>query len=99
LGIETDEFDESITTFETRPGNYDMRNRIHFGEVTPTLKSSTGNDMYLLPSEYVHEVAYGFDQGATRDVGDNFFEEKSKTIANGSCPGHHKGVVSVDMGG
>ena len=37
--------------------------------------------------------SYGFDQGATRDVGALFLEEKSKTLANGSCPGHHNGVV------
>ncbi len=37
--------------------------------------------------------SYGFDQGATRDVGALFLEEQSKTLANGSCPGHHNGVV------
>ena len=37
-------------------------------------------------------VAYGFDQGATRDVGKLFLEEQSKTLTNGSCPGHHNGV-------
>ena len=37
-------------------------------------------------------VSYGFDPGATRDVGDLFIEEKSKTLANGTCPGHHNGV-------
>lgn len=41
-------------------------------------------------------VAYGIDQGATRDVGDLFIEEQSKTLANGTCPGHHNGVVIVD---
>ena len=37
--------------------------------------------------------AFGFDQGATRDVGVLFLPEVSKTLANGSCPGHHNGVV------
>ena len=37
--------------------------------------------------------SYGFDQGATRDVGALFLEEQSKTLTNGSCPGHHNGVV------
>lgn len=37
--------------------------------------------------------AYGFDQGATRDVGVLFLPELAKTLANGSCPGHHNGVV------
>jgi DNA (cytosine-5)-methyltransferase 1 len=38
-------------------------------------------------------VAYGIDQGATRDVGKLFLEEQSKTLTNGTCPGHHNGVV------
>ena len=37
--------------------------------------------------------AYGFDPGATRDAGKLFLENKSKTLANGTCPGHHNGVV------
>ena len=40
-----------------------------------------------------YKESYGFDQGATRDVGALFLEEQSKTITNGSCPGHHNGVV------
>lgn len=38
-------------------------------------------------------VSYGIDPGASRDVGDLFIEEQSKTLTNGSCPGHHNGVV------
>jgi hypothetical protein len=43
-------------------------------------------------------ICYGIDPSASRDVGALFIEEKSKTITNGSCPGHHNGVVvkSVD---
>ena len=41
-------------------------------------------------------VAYGIDPGASRDVGDLFIEEQSKTLTNGSCPGHHNGVVIAD---
>ena len=48
---------------------------------------------YTLNTRDRHCVAYGFDQGATRDVGNLFIEEASKTLANGSCPGHHNGVV------
>ena len=56
-----------------------------------------GEPMYTPTSGDRHAVTYGFDQGATRDVGDLFLEETSKTLANGSCPGHHNGVViSVD---
>ena len=45
-----------------------------------------------------HAVAYGFDPGASRDVGDLFIEEQSKTLTNGTCPGHHNGVVCTDVG-
>ena len=38
-------------------------------------------------------VAYGFDPGASRDVGALFIEECGKTLTNGTCPGHHDGVV------
>ena len=38
-------------------------------------------------------VAYGFDPSAARDVGELFLEETSKTLSNGTCPGHHNGVV------
>jgi DNA (cytosine-5)-methyltransferase 1 len=38
-------------------------------------------------------VAYGSDPGASRDVGVLFIEECGKTITNGTCPGHHDGVV------
>lgn len=38
-------------------------------------------------------VVYGFDPGASRDVGVLFLPETSKTLSNGSCPGHHNGVV------
>ena len=41
-------------------------------------------------------LSYGFDPGATRDVGDLFIEESSKTLANGTCPGFHNGVVIVE---
>ena len=38
-------------------------------------------------------VCYGFDPGASRDVGELFIPETAKTLSNGSCPGHHNGVV------
>ena len=38
-------------------------------------------------------VCYSFDPGASRDVGTLFIEEVAKTLTNGTCPGHHDGVV------
>ena len=43
-----------------------------------------------------HAVAYGFDPGASRDVGALFIEECGKTLTNGTCPGHHDGVVIAE---
>lgn len=51
LGIETTEFDESITTFETQAGKYDMQNRIHIGDVSPTLCASSENTLYCVNSQ------------------------------------------------
>ena len=48
---------------------------------------------YTLNSTEVHGVAYSFDPGASRDVGVLFIEECGKTLTNGTCPGHHDGVV------
>ena len=38
-------------------------------------------------------ICFGFDPGASRDVGVLFIEECGKTLTNGTCPGHHNGVV------
>ena len=48
LNIQTDEFDKQIMEFETKGGSYDINNRIHIGEVSPTLTIGCGNDMHLL---------------------------------------------------
>jgi len=42
--------------------------------------------------------AFGFDQGAARDIGLLFIPEKSKTLVNGTCAGHHNAVL-VNRGG
>lgn len=36
---------------------------------------------------------YGFDPSASRDVGQYFLEDCGNTVVNGSCPGHHNGVI------
>ena len=40
-------------------------------------------------------TSYRFDQGAARDVGRLFIKESSKTLSNGTCPGHHNGVLTI----
>ena len=38
---------------------------------------------------------YGFDPSATRDVGQYFLPDCGNTLVNGTCPGHHNGVVEA----
>jgi site-specific DNA-cytosine methylase len=52
LNIETNEFDESIMTFEFKGGNYDMRNRIYTSDTAPTLTCDGGNKLYLVPQPF-----------------------------------------------
>ena len=61
LGIKTDEFDKPITEFEFKGGAYDMSNRIHVGEIAPTLTTGCDKSLHLVP-----KVAAGFkpSQGA-----------------------------------
>ena len=49
LGIETDEFDESITTYVVQEGKYDMSNRIYVGDIAPTLTTQSADYKYLVP--------------------------------------------------
>lgn len=49
LGIQTDEFDEAITTFIAQPGKYDMGNRIYVGDTSPILTTQSSDYKYLLP--------------------------------------------------
>ena len=49
LGIDTDEFDKSITEFELQPCKYDMSNRIHLGDISPTLTAvNSENTLYCI---------------------------------------------------
>lgn len=41
------------------------------------------------------KCSYGFDPSPARDVGALFLFEASKTLTNGSSPGHHAAVLIV----
>lgn len=63
-----------------------------------TLTANNANGAQRMPDkEHFNCVieSYVFDQGASRDVGKLFLEEQSKTITNGTCPGHHNGVIEM----
>lgn len=48
LNIQTDEFDESITTFIEADSTFDSKNRIYYGDVSATLTTNSENDLYLI---------------------------------------------------
>ncbi len=48
LGITTTEFDESITQFEFKESNFDLRNRIYTSDISPTLTCGCGNHLHLI---------------------------------------------------
>ena len=64
LGIDTDVFDLSIMEFEVQAGNYDMGNRIHIGEVSPTLTCECGADLHLVPD---NPLCYTYDARGNGD--------------------------------
>ena len=39
---------------------------------------------------------YGFDPSCARDLGKYFHEDCGNTLLNGTCPGHHNGVLETD---
>ena len=39
---------------------------------------------------------YGFDPSCARDLGKYFLEDCGNTLLNGTCPGHHHGVLETD---
>jgi DNA (cytosine-5)-methyltransferase 1 len=82
LGIQTDEFDQSIMEFEFKAGNYDMRNRIHTGETAPTLTCGCGNDLHLVPEEPVYCLqGNGIDRADTAGCnGKGWKEDASYTL-------------------
>lgn len=51
LGINTNEFDASITEYEFKGGCYDSQNRIYVGETAPTQTTDSCNYYYLLMGE------------------------------------------------
>ena len=46
--ITDNSLDDSIMEFDTVAGSYDMRNRIFYGDVSPTLIAGCGKNLYLI---------------------------------------------------
>ena len=58
-------------------------------ECSPTLMARDYKD----PNAVVHP--YGFDPSCARDLGKYFLEDCGNTLINGTCPGHHNGVMET----
>ena len=41
------------------------------------------------------KTPYGFDPSCARDLGQYFLEDCGNTLVNGTCPGHHNGVLDT----
>lgn len=68
LGIDTDEFDAAVTEYEFKGGSYDMRNRIHTGEVAPTLTCGSGNSLHLVPEIKTYDARGNGDGEITNTI-------------------------------
>ena len=91
VDIHTDRSPTLTTTHYGEPAVvYDARGNGD-GTVAPTMTGDHQNRV----TDYTGVVvsSHGFDPSADRDVGALFLDECSKTITNGTSPGHHTGVV------
>ena len=99
LKIDTDEFDKSIMTFETKAGSYDTSNRIHMGNVTPTLTASGENTMYCVEQEATVYGISSYDSNAMKS--DNpesgiYKADTARTLdLNGGNPACNQGGMMV----
>ena len=89
LNIETDEFDESITTFEVQPGKFDMGNRIYMGNTTPTLTAGGENAMYCVDKDKAVQSIELFHCTTETDMTHPL---KARDYKDPQC------VLAVDMG-
>lgn len=71
LGITTIEFDESITTFEERPGVYEKSERCYFADgIAPTLTStSAGNEKIIVEGYKVEKAVADAMRGRYNETG------------------------------
>ena len=64
LGIETDEFDKSITEFEEREGVFEKGNRVYDENgLSPTLTSTSASEEKILVRPEVNAGDYRYDEG------------------------------------
>lgn len=87
LGIETDEFDEAIMTFEEKEGVYEKSERHYFSEgLSPTLTCMSGSEKILVPND--RPLALDEQNGYIRTDG-----TVGTIVTDGSSPKHNNRVL------
>lgn len=71
---------------------FDAYNQASTGSVSKSLTNKATDSDH---TPVVAVESYGFDPAERRQVGDLFLEERAKTVTNGTCPGHHNGVLAL----
>jgi|GEM_PF-4681638 len=95
LGIETDEFDKSITEFEEREGVFDKSNRVYDENgLSPTLTSTSASEEKILVRPIKLDLQINYSQsGAVYSV-----EGKSVNLcANGGGQGAKTGLYAIGL--
>ena len=90
LDIETDEFDESIMTFEERESVFEKSERHHFVDgVAPTLTSSSGNEKIIVSEQddrIIEPINTEID-GTARTTKAQYFENGVANLTNDNSKG------------
>ena len=87
LEIETDEFDEAITTFEEKEGVFEKTNRCYFTNgIAPTLTSTSGNEKVIEPQERFFKQALETLEKNDCSVGDTVDSFNKRVNKSGISP-------------
>ncbi len=83
LGVETNEFDEAITTFEEKEGVFEKSNRCYLSDgIAPTITSASADEKVIEPLAYYEQNGYIRKDGTVGTL-----------TTDGSSPKHNNRVV------
>ena len=92
--LSRDDKDATVVTEPVYGIGRDAFNQGKNAQFTPSVSEETQPTLVAKGPGAV-ATPYGFDPSATRDVGQYFLEDCGNTLVNGTCPGHHNGVVEA----
>ena len=84
--------DPSVVTDPSYGIGRDAYNQGQNAKFTPTIEKELQPTLVAKGPGAVASP-YGFDPSASRDLGQYFLEDCGNTLVNGTCPGHHNGVL------